>query len=104
MAMTGSLNSCRGAGPAEATEPPPHFRVVLGQRARLWPKVHVALVEGLHRDAPLARTVGLRLWGATRPEDASVAIQVQLGVNNGDPPPPRTPPPFGSSRVGGRPV
>ena len=43
----------------EATEPPPPSRVVLGQRARFWPKVHIALVEGQHGDAPLACTVGL---------------------------------------------
>ena len=30
-----------------------------GQRARFWRKVHITLVEGQHRDAPLARTVGL---------------------------------------------
>ena len=27
-------------------------RVVLGQRARFWSKVHITLVEGYHRDAP----------------------------------------------------
>ena len=41
--------------------------------------MHIALVEGQYRDAPLACTVGLLQWGATRPEDASVAIQVQPG-------------------------
>ena len=34
-------------------------RVVMGQRAGFWPGVHMALVEGLHRDAPVACTVGL---------------------------------------------
>ena len=34
-------------------------RVVQGKRARFWPEVHIALVEGQHRDAPLACTVGL---------------------------------------------
>ena len=37
----------------------PTSRVALGQQARFWPKVHIALVEGQHRDAPLACTVGL---------------------------------------------
>ena len=38
----------------------PTSRVILGQRARFWPKC-ITLVEGQHRDAhtPLACTVGL---------------------------------------------
>ena len=32
----------------------PTSRVVLGQQARFWPRVHIALVEGQYRDAPLA--------------------------------------------------
>ena len=36
----------------------PTSRVLLGQRARFWPKVHITLVERQHRDAPLAYTVG----------------------------------------------
>ena len=49
----------------------PTSRVILGQRARVWPKVHIALVEGQHRDAPLACTV--------------------VGLTNVKPPDPRTP-------------
>ena len=46
MAMTGSSNSCRGAGPAEATEPPPHFRGGPGAASQVLAQVHIALVEG----------------------------------------------------------
>ena len=56
----------------------PTARVVLGQRARVWPEVHIALVEGQHGDTPLACTVGLLQWGATRPEDASDAVDKVL--------------------------
>ena len=60
MAMTGSSNSCRGAGPAEATEPPPHFQGGPRAASQVLAQVHIALVEGYHRDAltPLACTVG----------------------------------------------
>ena len=51
MAMTGSSNSCRGAGPAEATEPPPHFQGGPGAASQVLAQVHIALVEGYHRDA-----------------------------------------------------
>ena len=65
----------------------PTSRVVLGQRARFWRKVHIALVKGntgTHRGPPQ--------WGATRPKDASVAIQAQPGdlVKMVNPPPPHT--------------
>ena len=50
--------------------------VVLGQRTTLWPKVHIALVEGQHGDTPLVCIVGLT--NGEQPEDASVAIQAQL--------------------------
>ena len=46
MAMTGSSNSCRGAGPAEATEPPPHFQGGPGAASQVLAQVHIALVEG----------------------------------------------------------
>ena len=42
-------------GGSHGANPP---SLVLGQRARLWPKVHSALVEAQHRDAPLACAVG----------------------------------------------
>ena len=44
-------------GSHRATTPLPG--AVLGQQARFWPQVHIAVVEGQHRDAPLACTVGL---------------------------------------------
>ena len=56
MAMTGSSNSCRGAGPAsnscrgagpaEVTEPPPHFQGGPGAASQVLAQVHIALVEG----------------------------------------------------------
>ena len=56
MAMTGSLNKYRGAGPAEATELPPHFQGAPGAASQVLAQVHIALVEGQYRDAPLACT------------------------------------------------
>ena len=49
----------------EASEPPPHSH--RGPGPRIWRKVHIALVEGQHRDAPLACTVGLTNWEPTDP-------------------------------------
>ena len=56
----------------------PTSRVVLGQRARFWPKCishwsrgNTGITPGLHQ--------GPHQWGAIRPEDASVAIQAQPG-------------------------
>ena len=58
MAMTGSSNYCRGAGPAEATEPPRHFQGGPGAASQVLAQVHNALVDGQHNDAtPLACTV-----------------------------------------------
>ena len=50
-------NKYRGAGPAEATESPPHFQGGPGAASQVL--AHIALIEGQHRDAPLACTVGL---------------------------------------------
>ena len=57
--MTGLLNYYRGAGPAEATELPPHFQGGSGAASQVLASVHIALVEGQYRDAPLACTEGL---------------------------------------------
>ena len=57
--MTGSLNYYHGAGPAEAAELPPHFQRRPGAASQGLAEVHIALVEGQYRDAPLACTEGL---------------------------------------------
>ena len=57
--MTGSLNYYRGAGPTEAAELPPHFQGGPGASSQVLAEVHIALVEGQYRDAPLACTEGL---------------------------------------------
>ena len=52
--------------------------------------MHFAVVGGQYGDTPLACTVGLLQWGATRRGDASVAMQAQPGdmVTMVNPPPP----------------
>ena len=43
----------------EATELPPHFQGGHGAASQVLAYVHIALVEGQYRDAPLACTEGL---------------------------------------------
>ena len=61
----------------DGTPPLPHTRIHTNIHIHTY--THFALVEGQHRDTPLACTVGLTKWGATRPEDAGVARQAQPG-------------------------
>ena len=68
----------------------PTSRVVLGQQARFWPKVHIALTEGQHRDTPLACTMGLTI-ALTEGQHRDTPLACTMGLTNEQRPGPRTP-------------
>ena len=90
MAMTGSLNYYRGAGPAEATEPPPHFQGGPGAASQVLVQSAYHTGRGVTQGRTLSPYSGPASMGVTRPEDARVAIRANPGdlVKMAIPPPP----------------
>ena len=74
MAMTGSLNYYRGAGPAEATEPPPQIQGGPGGASQVLAQSAYRAGRGAHRDAPLPNRATTERCDPA-PEDASAATQ-----------------------------
>ena len=78
MAMADSLNYYPGAGPAKATELPPHRQGGAGAASQVLAQVHLTLDEGLTRTHTCGCT-GPVPMDATQPEDPSVAYTCGTG-------------------------